>query len=255
MFETVPGFSDKRVGELRHCAVRAGSKMCPSAEAAKHMLDCLCGLVNKSAEAHTESPDEADNVLNKFALAAFAQYHFVEIHPFHDGNGRMCRYICKHILESCLPVPIPMYDDKPSYIQALQEGDAAWKNGDALAAHVPLLVLTIDSAIAFYESLNSLEPYPVVAPSSTEPIEAILRKKCLPCTPEHVDAAQRTYEDLPCGGSATIELGGHRVRVLKAMDLAMFMATAEKEAEALKCVIDTSCDGAIPSQDTIGISF
>ncbi len=31
-----------------------------------------------------------EKFLYTFALAAFIQFHFVDIHPFNDGNGRLC---------------------------------------------------------------------------------------------------------------------------------------------------------------------
>ena len=38
-----------------------------------------------------------------FALAAFVRFHFVSIHPFEDGNGRICRYLSKRILDWVCP--------------------------------------------------------------------------------------------------------------------------------------------------------
>ncbi len=50
-----------------------------------------------------------EKFLYTFALAAFIQFHFVDIHPFADGNGRLCRFLSKFILDSSCPIPFPMF--------------------------------------------------------------------------------------------------------------------------------------------------
>lgn len=57
-----------------------------------------------------------------FRMAAFAQFHVVDIHPFADGNGRVCRFVSKHILDSVLPLPVAMFTNRPAYIDALKQG-------------------------------------------------------------------------------------------------------------------------------------
>ncbi|KAJ3228834.1 hypothetical protein HDU81_005860 [Chytriomyces hyalinus] len=41
--------------------------------------------------------DPADVMLLAFAIASFGQFHFVDIHPFEDGNGRICRYLSRSL--------------------------------------------------------------------------------------------------------------------------------------------------------------
>lgn len=57
-----------------------------------------------------------DKILAVFALAAFTQFHFVDIHPYVDGNGRMCRFLSKYLLEVILPLDIPMFKDRTAYL-------------------------------------------------------------------------------------------------------------------------------------------
>lgn len=83
------------------------------------------------------------------SLAAFCQFHFVDIHPFDDGNGRMCRLISKHILDHICPLPIPMFIHRERYIDTLVEG-----RKDHIS-HAPkrLAELILESGIQYYMSL------------------------------------------------------------------------------------------------------
>ena len=69
-----------------------------------------------------------DAALHWLAVAAFAQFHLVTLHPFKDGNGRMCRIIAKLILDCWMPVAIPMFPQKEAYFQALVEGQSMLEN-------------------------------------------------------------------------------------------------------------------------------
>jgi fido (protein-threonine AMPylation protein) len=117
MFNNVDSFGDKTIGELRDRSLQAGPRLCPSKELAKQALELMCAVVTTWARNRPADQDEVDKTLNIFALAAFAQYHLADIHPFLDGNGgRMGRYVSKHILESTLPLPFPMYDVMDEYV-------------------------------------------------------------------------------------------------------------------------------------------
>jgi Fic family protein len=67
----------------------------PTRKLAAAALQTLCEVVNAWAykESRHDPLDRVDAVMRIFALAAFAQYHFVEIHSFFDGNGRLSRYV------------------------------------------------------------------------------------------------------------------------------------------------------------------
>jgi fido (protein-threonine AMPylation protein) len=84
-----------------------------------------------------------------FALAAFAQFHFVDIHPFVDGNGRMCRFISKYLLDSLLPLPFPMFLNRDEYLQALIGGRGVSKR----EAPILLARLLMREAIVYYETI------------------------------------------------------------------------------------------------------
>eukprot|EP01125_Pyxidicula_operculata_P015917 TRINITY_DN5429_c1_g4_i8.p1 TRINITY_DN5429_c1_g4~~TRINITY_DN5429_c1_g4_i8.p1 ORF type:complete len:391 (-),score=50.44 TRINITY_DN5429_c1_g4_i8:139-1311(-) len=96
--------------------------------------------------------EEHRRVLYTFALAAFAQFHFVDIHPFQDGNGRICRFLSKFILDGVCPFPFPMFppEEKTNYFHTLINGRNL---KDAKKAPSLLLELMIDTAIKYYREI------------------------------------------------------------------------------------------------------
>jgi hypothetical protein len=98
-----------------------------------------------------DTPDNRRNrFLHIFAFAAFAQFHFVDIHPFQDGNGRMCRLISKRILDAVCPVPFPMFSDRLRYLRAINAGRYSLNQAEAPLA---LMQLLIEEAIYYYNKL------------------------------------------------------------------------------------------------------
>lgn len=82
----------------------------------------LCALIHQLAK---EIDYNYSNILNKIkytiALAVFAQFYFVDIHPFEDGNGRIGRFLSKYILDTILPFPFPMFIDRDNYLSAVRQ--------------------------------------------------------------------------------------------------------------------------------------
>jgi len=63
-------------------------------------------------------------------LAALAHYKFVKIHPFGDGNGRICRLITNFILyKKGFPLMVIEYKNRTSYYKALRKSD---KEGETI---------------------------------------------------------------------------------------------------------------------------
>lgn len=58
-----------------------------------------------------------------FKCAAWLMYHFVDTHPFPDGNGRTCRLLANYVLGLCNPFPITVchseHCDRTRYIDVI----------------------------------------------------------------------------------------------------------------------------------------
>lgn len=192
----------------------SGGHAYPNKGLAKVGLQRLCEHVNKWAK-NANHVSEEKAILEIFALAAFAQYHFVELHPFLDGNGRMCRYVSKYILESCLPIPFPMYTDRVAYFEALKVGDELLKDGEALKAHLPLLQFSIRSAIAYYEEILSLGTRPLYIGVTAEDICEEFKKKKTNCSSEDLTKIERAFASLEDYCSQTVQLSIGQVQLFK----------------------------------------
>jgi len=58
-----------------------------------------------------------------FKLAAWLLFHFVNFHPFQDGNGRLSRILCNHVLCAISPFPLTPFSKKQTkqkYIEAIE---------------------------------------------------------------------------------------------------------------------------------------
>lgn len=88
-----------------------------------------------------------EHIIYSFAAAAFAQFHFVDLHPYYDGNGRMCRTLSKWILDPICPIPFPMFKSRENYISSLTTGRNDGNN------HKYLTILLLESAIEYYREV------------------------------------------------------------------------------------------------------
>jgi hypothetical protein len=142
-----------------------------------NMCKCISRLAKYIGETYSEPHNR---VLYAFALAAFAQFHFVDIHPFSDGNGRMCRFISKRILDWVCPLPFPQFPQRDLYLRTL---DLCRLEMDYIFAPRPLLKLLLQTAIEYYRELlkKLTAKYPVVAcVMNTEELRILLEKQSVP---------------------------------------------------------------------------
>ena len=59
---------------------------------------------------------KSDRLLSIFKSAAWLVFELLDLHPFSDGNGRLCRLVCSYVLSTCTPFPSPILD---KYVHAL----------------------------------------------------------------------------------------------------------------------------------------
>jgi hypothetical protein len=83
-----------------------------------------------------------------FSIAAALQFYFVTIHPFHDGNGRMCRLLSKMVLDIELPITIPMFRSKHHYLRAIMDGQHGNIGQVVAGVAVPAVVHEMTSVFA-----------------------------------------------------------------------------------------------------------
>jgi hypothetical protein len=65
-----------------------------------------------------------DKIYNMFKICGFLLFELLDLHPFSNGNGRLCRVLCDYILSSMTPFPTPIYNGwseskKDDYFKAL----------------------------------------------------------------------------------------------------------------------------------------
>lgn len=89
-------------------------------------------------------------ILQQYALAAFAQFHFLDMHPLVDGNGRISRLISHKILFDDTMLTVPMFNNRKTYIDTLILGR---KGCDVLQAPLKLCVLMLQNTIEQYNEI------------------------------------------------------------------------------------------------------
>ena len=67
-----------------------------------------------------------NDLYNLFKACAWVLMELLDLHPFSDGNGRLCRILCSYSLSKLNPFPTPIYNvwtdsSKGDYIEALIE--------------------------------------------------------------------------------------------------------------------------------------
>lgn len=147
----------KNAGEFRTCGVKTNNPDCskhryPHHSIIKNSINNLCHLLCKLSKFIDEEKNkcsEEEHICNIIGLASFIQFHFVDIHPFLDGNGRMCIFLSKFILDTIFPIPIPMFQDRDEYINSLVNGRKSKDHNSSIL----LANLIFDTSISFYKSV------------------------------------------------------------------------------------------------------
>ncbi|KAM0219005.1 hypothetical protein ACHAPA_003671 [Fusarium lateritium] len=95
--------SEKYAGIYRKVAVGAGNTMFVPPKFVPAKMTEMCANLKNEIET-----GEAQRSLDPFSLASKYSLRFVEIHPFQDGNGRMCRMILNAILFRYAGIVVPI---------------------------------------------------------------------------------------------------------------------------------------------------
>ena len=71
-----------------------------------------------------EEENLADQIDKMFKTCSWLLFELLDLHPFSDGNGRLCRLLCSYALSSMTPFPTPIYNvwsesKKDDYIESL----------------------------------------------------------------------------------------------------------------------------------------
>lgn len=104
--------SEKYAGKYRKVAVGAGNTMFIMPKFVPAKMIEMCANLKKDIER-----GEAQHSLDPFSLASKYSLRFVEIHPFQDGNGRMCRMILNAILFRYAGIVIPIGEQEEDCVE------------------------------------------------------------------------------------------------------------------------------------------
>ena len=79
---------------------------------------------NSLLDSVKSEPNEITRVYDLFKTCAVLLFELLDLHPFSDGNGRLCRLLCSYCLSVFTPFPTPIYNvwsdsSKDDYKQAL----------------------------------------------------------------------------------------------------------------------------------------
>ena len=69
-------------------------------EAVSVLLDRFNSLLAQSMN--------SNELLHILKCVAWLVFELLDLHPFSDGNGRLCRLLCSYVLSTCTPFPTPI---------------------------------------------------------------------------------------------------------------------------------------------------
>jgi fido (protein-threonine AMPylation protein) len=70
-------------------------------------LDIYNELISRRVK---KEKDAKVRVYNMFKTCSWLLFELLDLHPFSDGSGRLCRLLCSYALSSMTPFPTPIYN-------------------------------------------------------------------------------------------------------------------------------------------------
>ena len=104
------------------------------------LIDRYNALIEFAKKDLVQKIDKADGTFCIFKCAAWFLFNLVSLHPFSDGNGRLCRLLASYTLLLITPFPSPIYNifsetKKDDYVEAIiRARTSPDKHPDHLAA-------------------------------------------------------------------------------------------------------------------------
>ena len=101
--------------------------------------------------------EDFDDFYYLFKTCAWLLFELLDLHPFSDGNGRLCRILCSYVLSKFTPFPTPVYNvwtdsKKHHYKQALVDARQSGRHPTALTTMI--IECSYHGWKKFFEALN-----------------------------------------------------------------------------------------------------
>ena len=77
------------------------------------MQEAVCVLLDRFNSVYMQSRNtnpESNKLSSIFKCVAWLVFELLDLHPFSDGNGRLCRLLSSYVLSMCTLFPTPIYN-------------------------------------------------------------------------------------------------------------------------------------------------
>lgn len=179
----------------------------------KSAIGQLGAIVYQQLKLLRQVQDPMRRLAQTFAIAAFCHFHFLDIHPFADGNGRIGRYLAKRLLDLELPVPFPLFQNREEYVAVLEMRS----QGAADVVVSKLMEIMLKNAIRHYQRLlHKNRTYDIfVCGVEVDEIKVTLKTVLPYANRNQVDAVLLKFQEMEEGENIDVELEETIIRMKK----------------------------------------